>query len=1138
MNTKKILIIILILFSVAPLLLSHTLIFLQEETIHNDAIKNLNAIASIQHKRIQQLINNKQESVALIASNVQLQKSVAKSVKFISNKKTVSIIINNALKAMKSIDNISLYAINQEIIYSAKEKSASYHKHIFDDTEHFKSKVQSIELNQKSDQSINIEIIAPLFLHNDVIGYISVEFYANELLTILSDYNGLGNTGEMVLAGKNEQGDTQFLTPTRHHSNFPLNITIDKDNQNIPITYAINGKSAILKDYSDYRHVPVLAISRYIPETDWGMIVKIDYDEVFYQLNNLKTFAIIFTLIFIITIIIIAIYLNKKIPDPIYTLESITALIKEGDAQIKTPNSFLNEIDKLGNAFNSMVSLLSNSESYLRNSVKKLTQANIILLAEAKRFKRWKESKFIGIIHSDDTGRIIDANEALLNMIGYTKEDLNNGSIDWLKLTPPEFHQRGDAAIEEAEKKGYWTPFEKAYRHKNGHHVPILIGGSIFQHDVREYIVFVVDLSDRNKKLDELAKYKGIIENSRDLFAFIDIHYQFKTVNPAYLHAYGLHQDQVINKSIADVLGQEYFEQEIKKSIDDVLAGKTLNFVKTQNFKAIGKRDIMVTYTPYKDSKNRIIGLIYKGEDITQLQKQRKLIALQVAEQEQIVASMLEGIITTNDSGIILSFNPEASSIFGYSESEIIGKNASILMPKEVASRHANHMLDYLRSNSSSFVGNRLGREVIALHKDNHTFPLRISVAELPCIEGEKMNFIANCQDLTEIEQQKEMLNRTLRMESLGKVSGGIAHDFNNLLGIIMGYCELLKIKMTHDDEKRFLAGISLACERGTKLTKSLLTFSKSQPSETKAYNINTIILDNQRMLETMLTTKVSLTLNLAESLPRILIDKSLFEDMLLNFSINALQAMQDGGELTIKTKSKKLSKRQANLLNIPSGYYVKLTVEDSGCGIDEENLSKIYEPFFTTKEELGNGLGLYQCYGFVKSSHGAIEVQSTVGKGTIFCIYFPEVTKEIEDIEDINKPTQVSNHFSPQDYTILIVDDEVDIRYLNSRFLTDEGFVVHSCDNAFDALTLLNNENIDFIITDVVMPKMGGVELVKQAKLLKPDVKYLFVSGYLDIKDSKEVDLIKPILYKPYKAESLIKNIKEALSSSKDFTA
>jgi len=1138
MNTKKLLIIILILFSIAPLLLSHTLIFLQEETIHNDAIKNLNAIATIQHKRIQQFINNKQESVSLIASNTQLRESVAKSVKLINNKKTVSEIIDNSFEAIKSIENISLYSISKEIVYSTIKSSHSFHKHIFDDTDTFKTKKRSIELHQKSDQSISIEIITPLFLQNDIIGYISVEFYANELLTILQDYNGLGNTGEMVLAAKNDQGNTQFLTPTRHHSNFPLSITIDKNNQNIPITYAINGKSAILKDYSDYRLVPVLAISRYIPETDWGMIVKIDYDEVFYQLNNLKTFAIVFTLIFFITIIIIAIYLNKKIPEPIYTLESITDLIKEGDAQIKTPNSFLNEIDKLGNAFNSMVSLLLNSESYLRNSVEKLTQANIVLLAEAKRFKRWKESKFIGIIHSDDTGRIIDANEALLNMIGYTKEELNNGCIDWLNLTPPEFHHRGEAAIAEAEEKGYWTPFEKAYIHKKGHHVPILIGGSIFQHDVREYIVFVVDLSDRNKKIDELTKYKGIIENSRDLFAFVDTDYHFRTVNPAYLHAYGLHQNQVVNKSIADVLGKDYFEKEIKQSLDNVMAGETLSFVKTQNFKGIGQRDIIVTYTPYKDSKNKIIGLIYKGEDITQLQKQRKLIDLQVAEQEQIVASMLEGIITTDDTGIILSFNPEASSIFGYSESEIIGKNASILMPKDVAKRHSNHMLNYLRSNSSSFVGNRLGREVTALHKDNHSFPLRISVAELPCIEGEKMNFIANCQDLTEIEQQKEMLNRTLRMESLGKVSGGIAHDFNNLLGIIMGYCELLKIKMTHDDEKRFLAGISLACERGTKLTKSLLTFSKSQPSEAKAYCINDIILDNQRMLKTMLTTKVSLTLNLANNLQKILIDKSLFEDMLLNFSINALQAMQNGGELTIQTKNKKLNKRQASLLNLPSGHYVKLTVEDSGCGIDEETILKIYEPFFTTKEELGNGLGLYQCYGFVKSSHGAIEVQSTVNKGTIFCIYFPEITNEIESIEDINKPTLLSNDFSPQDHTILIVDDEADIRYLNTEFLVNEGFNVHSCDNAIDALTIVNNEAIDFIITDVVMPKMGGVELIKQARLLKPGVKYLFVSGYLDIKDSKEVDLIKPILYKPYKAEKLIKNIKSALSSSKGFTS
>lgn len=1127
MNTKTLLIIILTLFSIAPLVISHTLIFLQQETINTNTAKQLNAIANIQHERIQQFINNKRESVRLISANTQLNKTIINASLTINSNKNIAKLINAPLTAISSIENIIIYSAEKHVIYSSVDSALLSHYQLSNQRYKFKENVLNIKVHQKDKQSITIEIVEPLFSSNKVIGYIFVEFSARELLAILSDYNGLGDTGEIVLAAKNDIGHIQFLTPTRHNSNFPLSFTVDKDNQTHPITYAMNGKSAILKDYIDYRHVPVLAISRYIPETHWGMIVKIDYDEVFHQLNNLKTIAIIFTLIFLLIIIVIAIYLRKNLPEPIYTLESITELIKEGDAQIKTPNSFIYEIDKLGNSFNSMLSLSLHSESYLRTSVKRLTQANIILLAEAKRFKRWKESKFIGIIHSDDSGKIIDANEALLNMIGYSKEELSNGSIDWLNLTPPEFHQRGEAAMAEAEEKGYWTPFEKAYIHKDGHHVPILIGGSIFQHDVREYIVFIVDLSDRNKKIDELTKYKGIIENSRDLFAFVDTNYHFKTANPAYLHAYGLRHDQVIDKSIADVLGKEFFEAEIKQALDNVLAGETLNFVKTQNFKGIGQRDIVVTYTPYKDSKNNIIGLIYKGEDITQLQKQRKLIDLQVAEHEQIVASMLEGIITTDENGIILSFNPEASSIFGYSENEVLGKNASMLMPNKHAKHHSHHMSKYSQSKDSNFVGNRLGREVVALHKDKHTFPLRISVAELPSIEGDKTHFIANCQDLTEIEQQKEMLNHTLRMESLGKVSGGIAHDFNNLLGIIIGYNELLKIKITKEDEKKFLSGISQACERGTKLTKSLLTFSKSQPSEAKACSINTVILDNQRMLETMLTTKVTLMLDLASDLFITEIDKSLFEDMLLNFSINALQAMENGGELSIKTNNTALNNRDANFLNLPSGSYVKLTIKDTGCGIDEETLLKIYEPFFTTKEELGNGLGLYQCYGFVKSSHGAINVKSTINKGTTFFVYFPEISNEQNEIQFPEEAKLTTDNFTAENFTILIVDDEADIRYLNEKFLTDIGFKVHSCDNAYEALEILKSETIDCIVTDVVMPKMGGVEFIKQAKRLKPAIKHLFVSGYLDIKDSDEADSIKPILFKPYKAENLIENIK-----------
>ncbi len=1138
MKIKQFLIIILILFSSIPLIISHSIIFIHEEqAIRNGITEKLNSIATIQHKRIQQFILRRVETVNLISTREQLMLSLANVLKSINSKdkelKKLSNTINNTINAVKSIESITIYSIQKNVIYSTVDPSQPSHHLLSNQNYAFKGNELNIKIHQKNDQSLSIEIVEFLFLNNEVIGYISVEFFTDDLLYILSDYTGLGNTGEMVLAAKNDDGNTQFLTPTRHNTNFPVNITVDKDNQNIPIAYAINGKSAILEDHNDYRNIPVLAISRHIPETGWGMIVKIDYDEVFFELKNIKHSIIKFILLLLITIIIIAFYLGKKLSEPICTLESIANLIKKGNSEIQAPNSFLYEIDKLGIAFNSMVSSLLNSENFLHYTNKKLKQANSELLAEAKRFKQWKESNFIGIIHSDDNGQIIDANEAFLNMIGYSEVELHSSSIDWLHITPKEFHHLDISAIDEADEKGYWTPFEKAYIHKDGHHVPILIGGSIFKHNVKEYIVFVVDLSDRNNRIDELAKYKGIIENSSDLFAFVDNSYQFKTVNSACLRAYGFCQSQVINHTVADVLGEEFFEKEIKQSMDSVIAGKTIKFVATQDFKDIGKRDLLVTFTPYKDNKNNIIGLIFKGEDITQFQKQKKLIDLKVAEQEQIVSSMLEGIITTDEQGIVLLFNPQASFIFGYLEHEVVGKNISMLMPTEVAKNHSKNMFSYPETrdtNAKSFVGNKQGREVTALHKDKHTFPLRISVAELPTIEGDEMHFIANCQDLTEIVQQKEILNRTLKMESIGNISCGIAHDFNNLLGIIVGYAELLKIEMKNDKEKRLLAGIALACERGAKLTKSLLTFSKYRPSEAKVYCINNIILDNKAILKAMITTKISLTLRLENELVTTLIDKSLFEDMLLNFSINSLQAMKSGGELTIKTNNKTLNKREANLLNLPTGDYVKLTIQDSGCGMDEETLSKIYEPYFTTKEEQGNGLGLFQCYGFVKSSSGSINVQSTLNKGTTFFIYFPEIIEEKNKIPDTIEPKLVYDNFSPKKYTILIVDDESDIRYLNTQFIMNEGFNVHSCDNAFDALKILKNETVDFIISDVVMPKMGGIEFIKQAKLFQPGIKYLFVSGYLDVNDYKEVDSIKPILYKPYKAQNLIKKIKSSL--------
>jgi CheY-like chemotaxis protein len=249
--------------------------------------------------------------------------------------------------------------------------------------------------------------------------------------------------------------------------------------------------------------------------------------------------------------------------------------------------------------------------------------------------------------------------------------------------------------------------------------------------------------------------------------------------------------------------------------------------------------------------------------------------------------------------------------------------------------------------------------------------------------------------------------------------------------------------------------------------------------------------------------------------------------------SINASHAMPNGGEILIKTQNVSLNDRNAELLNIPEGNYIKLIIEDSGIGMTKETLAKIFDPFFTTKDAMGSGLGLYQCYSFIKLCHGTIDVQSTINEGTTFSIYFPENTQQTEGSIENNSSLSPAKTFSAERFCILVVDDEEDIRELNCEYLRSEGFKVLSCSNAHDALNTLTTEKIDLIITDVVMPKMGGVEFISQVKQLYPEIKYLYVSGYLDLKNSDDINHIKPILFKPYKGEDLVTTALSLLTES-----
>jgi PAS domain S-box-containing protein len=1111
------------------MLLSHLLTYSEEKSVlQNDIITKLNDIATLQHKRIHQLLESKKESVNLIASRTQLRLLTQQyqNNHSVESLKKISKILNDAKQSASSINNLTIFSLQQDILASTGLAEQRIQQHIFHNTTKEGDQSLNIQIFRDKNDQLIIDFVQQLYINGKHIGYISAEFSNTELINILSDYTGLGQTGEMVLAGRDNKGNAQFLTPTRHNKNSAFTITIPKSRVDIPITFAMKGKSTTLQNYVDYRSVPVLAISRHIHEVDWGMIIKIDMEEAFEPLGYLQTLMTELLIIITLLAIVISLFIGNKLSKPISALEQVVLGIVKGDTSLRAKNSKLIEINRLGNALNIMVVGQLGAETLLHDSIKKLTDINEKIHSESQRFKRWKESNFIGIIHSDANGSIIDANSALLNMIGYEEADLLSGAIDWQKLTPKEFLHLDIAAIQEAEERGFWTPFEKEYLHKNGRRVPILIGGSIYKYDTKEFIVFIIDLTDRNQQLDALGKYKRIFENSNDLIAYIDSDYQFKIVNDVYAKYHGLSKENIENHSITKVLGKEFLHEQVKESIDKTLSGSVIKFFETFNFKGVGEKLINVTYTPYKNDNGKVVGFIFRGEDVTELEEQRQEIQLTKREQEQIINSMLEGVLTTDSKGVILTFNPEAENIFGYNQGEIIGKNVSLLMPSKHASMHDHYLIDFANGKHSTMVDNRQGRSVTALHKDKHEFPLRISIAQLPKNKLNRVNFIANFQDLTEIERQKEMANRSLRMESLGSVTGGIAHDFNNILGIITGYCSLLLEKPSSEKDHRYLSAIEAASNRGAALTKNLLTFSKNQSTAITLVSINDIMLANMDMIETLLTSKISLDLRLEQPLCLTYIDQNLFEDLLLNMSINAMHAMPDGGKLELKTENIILSNDDKFDMPFQPGQYVKVSIEDSGCGMSKEVSSKIFEPFYTTKGNIGNGLGLSQCYGFVTSSNGVITVNSEQNKGSIFSIYLPASIKglAIEQLPNTKKVDEES--FEPANYTIIIVDDENQILELNTEMLEDVGFNVFSFSNAEDALTLLANRHIDMVITDVVMPTMGGVEFISKAKKIVPALKYLFVSGYLDDKSAVKGQEISPLLNKPYTRNELITSV------------
>jgi PAS domain S-box-containing protein len=384
----------------------------------------------------------------------------------------------------------------------------------------------------------------------------------------------------------------------------------------------------------------------------------------------------------------------------------------------------------------------------------------------------------------------------------------------------------------------------------------------------------------------------------------------------------------------------------------------------------------------------------------------------------------------------------------------------------------------------------------------------------------------------SELEDQ---LRHAQKMESIGRLAGGVAHDFNNQLTAMMGYASLALRRIDEDNPARKDMEVILSsAEQASQLTRQLLAFARRQAIEPVVVNLNKLITDVNKMLSRLIGENIELAILLSESLGKIKADPNQLEQILLNLAINARDAMPNGGKLTIKTANVKLNHNVA-YLDIKPGNYVRLTVSDTGIGMSDEVKSKIFEPFFTTKPVgQGTGLGLATCFGIIKQNEGHIRVESQPGEGTSFIIDLP-CLETTDDIPEHMPYKETLTYLPKGEETVLLVEDELSVRQMIAGMLKKLGYTVLEAGNGEEALRLVREKtdvNIDLLMTDVIMPKMGGRELVEHIQANGTVIlNVLFMSGYVG---EITLQLETPhFLQKPFSLSKLAYKMRDVLGTS-----
>ncbi len=654
--------------------------------------------------------------------------------------------------------------------------------------------------------------------------------------------------------------------------------------------------------------------------------------------------------------------------------------------------------------------------------------------------------------------------------------------------------------------------------------------GSIVRNGSTKMIGIGIDITDLKKTEEALrrseAHYRLLFDqNPQPMWVYEESSLRFIAVNQAAIDHYGYTREEFLSMTLREIRPDE----DVPKLLDFLARSRPPGRSRAGIWRHRTK-DGTIIYVDIAEQEIEFEGhsaSLVLANDVTDGLKAEEALRISEEKYREFIENASFGIYRCTPDGTLLDVNPALVSMLGYnSKLDLMKCNLTSIYKNE--SDRAHVLASYGSEDRVS------GFTADWKRKDGSVITVRLAGKEIRR-DDQISHYEVIAEDITETRLLEEQLRQSQKMEAVGRLAGGVAHDFNNALGVITGYSELLQFKLTHDETLHRQAGeIFKAGQKAASLTRQLLAFSRKQTMRPQVLNLNTVVREVDKMLRRLIGENIDLVHVGASDLAMVMADPGQMEQVLMNLSVNAHDAMPMGGKLRIETTNVVLDEAFANRYKyVKPGRYVMLSVTDTGCGMGEKTQSHIFEPFFTTKEiGKGTGLGLSTVYGIVKQSRGYIWVDSAPGEGARFRIYLPATS----DVSESPSAEQNTVSIPLGSETVLLVEDEPALRELACSSLRSGGYTVLEAANAESAVAIAKQHDgrIHLLLTDVILPGVSGKELAETLTNGYPELKTIFMSGYTDdlLGQHGVLGAKIALLEKPFSNKILLTKIREVLDT------